>query len=74
MLLSMTDIQKKRGRPPTGITPIAAVRLPTDIRAALDRAIASLPEPRPSRSEFIRRLLTDHLREHGHLLTESEPQ
>lgn len=66
MLLSMSDIQKKRGRPATGKTPIAAVRLADDLRSALDRAIADEADS-PSRSELIRRVLTSHLRAKGYL-------
>lgn len=56
-MLSMSDIQKRRGRPPTGKTPISAIRLHPELRAELDAWIARQPDPKPSRSEAIRRLL-----------------
>ena len=66
MMLSMSDIQKRRGRPATGKTPIAAIRLPTDLRAAVDRAIAD-KGVEMSRSEYIRGILSTHLKAEGYL-------
>ncbi len=41
-------------------------RLAADLREGLDSAIAADPDSL-SRSEYLRRLLTDHLREKGYL-------
>lgn len=55
---SIADKQKRpRGRPPTGITPMTGVRIPAELDAKLNAWIAAQPEPKPSRSEAIRRLL-----------------
>jgi hypothetical protein len=45
------------GRPRTGITPIIGVRIPAKLEAKLTAWIKAQPEPKPSRSEAIRRLL-----------------
>jgi hypothetical protein len=55
-------IPKKRGRPPTGKDPVTAVRLPDDLRTAIDdwrRRQKDLP----TRSEAIRRLVLDALKQ-----------
>jgi hypothetical protein len=41
--------------------------MPPDISTALDAWIAEQMDPRPSRPEAIRRILTDHLKEKGYL-------
>jgi hypothetical protein len=61
MTKSITDTQKKRGRPATGVTPISNLRLARELRAKIDVWIAEQPEPQPSRSEAIRRLLAQAL-------------
>jgi Arc/MetJ-type ribon-helix-helix transcriptional regulator len=61
MKKSTTGIQKLRGRPKSGQTPIHALRLPEELRTKIDDWIATQPEPRPSRSEAIRRLLAEAL-------------
>ena len=61
MTKSITDTQKKRGRPATGVTPISNLRLAPELRAKIDAWIAAQPEPQPSRSEAIRRLLAQAL-------------
>ncbi len=43
------------------------VRMPMEMRDALDGWIAAEPEPQPSRSEAVRRALADHLRAKGYL-------
>jgi Arc/MetJ-type ribon-helix-helix transcriptional regulator len=53
--------KKKRGPPATGKTPLVALRLPGALSIQIDEWIAAQPEPRPSRSEAIRRLLADAL-------------
>jgi Arc/MetJ-type ribon-helix-helix transcriptional regulator len=53
--------KKKRGPPATGKTPIVALRIGPPLSSSLDAWIAEQPEPRPSRSEAIRRLLTEAL-------------
>ena len=63
-------LQKKRGRPATGETPRVGVRLPKATRGALEAFITGQPEPRPSKSEAIRQILTDWLQERGYLKTE----
>jgi Arc/MetJ-type ribon-helix-helix transcriptional regulator len=56
------SLTKKRGRP-TGVThgDFIGLRLPSSLAASLDTWMASQPEPRPSRSEAIRRLLAEAL-------------
>jgi hypothetical protein len=51
------------GRPRTGITPIIGVRVPAKLEAKLTAWIEAQPEPKPSRSEAIRRLLERALAE-----------
>lgn len=60
---STTGIQKIRGRPKVGKTPIHALRLPDDLRHRVDGWIADQPPPQPSRSEAIRRLVEKGLGE-----------
>ena len=57
---------KKRGRPATGTDPHLSFRSPPAVTRALERAAAA-EEDRPSRSEMIRRIVMDWLREKGHL-------
>lgn len=65
-MTSIPVIQRKRGPAPTGKTPVTSLRLPDDITAALDAAIAAEPEAtRPSRSELIRRIVAEWLKERG---------
>jgi hypothetical protein len=45
------------GRPRTGITPLTGLRIPAELNAKLDAWIERQPDPKPSRSEAIRRLL-----------------
>jgi len=54
-------IPKKRGRPATGRDPVTAIRLPADLKGALDKWIEQQPEPKPSRSEAIREAVKDWL-------------
>ena len=54
-------LPKRPGRPATGRDPVTAIRLPADLRAALDdwrRTQADLP----TRSEAIRRILRQALK------------
>ena len=74
MHLSMSDIHKKRGRPATGRTPISALRLPDDLREAVDRYVADQPDPKPSRSEAIRYALRDWLTGLGYLPHRDDPE
>lgn len=62
------NIRKRgRGRPRVNATPVL-VRIPPSETAALDAAIeAHEDEPRPSRPELIRRIVSDWLRERGYL-------
>ncbi len=55
---SIAEKQKRPpGRPRTGITPMTGVRIPAELDAKLTAWIERQPEPKPSRSEAIRRLL-----------------
>jgi Arc/MetJ-type ribon-helix-helix transcriptional regulator len=56
------SLTKKRGRP-EGVThgEFIGLRLPSSLAGSLDAWIAAQPEPRPSRSEAIRRLLAQAL-------------
>jgi hypothetical protein len=45
------------GRPRTGITPLTGLRIPAELNAKLDAWMERQPDPKPSRSEAIRRLL-----------------
>jgi hypothetical protein len=57
MAKSIGGIQKKRGRPKTGKVPIRAIRMDDDLVAVIDDWADRQPEPKPSRSEAIRRLI-----------------
>jgi hypothetical protein len=48
--------KKSRGRPATGKDPVTAIRLPEDLRAAIDKWAAK-QDGAPSRSEAIRCLV-----------------
>lgn len=65
---SISVSQKKRGRPATGLTPRVGVRLPDDIRIALEAYAAANSAAEANVSEAIRELLTEALREKGYLL------
>lgn len=55
---SIAEQQKRpRGRPPTGLTPLTGVRIPAPLEAKLKAWIDAQPQPKPSKSEAIRRLL-----------------
>lgn len=62
---SISVHQKKRGRPATGRGPAISSRLTDQIVAALDAYITQQPEPVPSRSEMIRKILEDRLVHEG---------
>ena len=57
-------VSKRRGRPATGVDPVTAIRLPPELRAALDKW-AEQQEDRPSRSEALRRIATEFLKRRG---------
>ena len=59
-MMSIANIGKSRGRPPTGAIP-TMVRLYADVAAAIDRWIADQPE-KIGRPEAIRRILAEYLR------------
>ncbi|SCM71527.1 conserved exported hypothetical protein [uncultured Pleomorphomonas sp.] len=66
IMTSISVKHKKRGRPATGKTPITGVRLPDDVGEALER-FAETAFEKPSRSEAIRHILKEWLREKGYL-------
>jgi hypothetical protein len=49
--------KRPRGRPRTGVYPARAVRMPPELEAKITAWIERQPEPKPSRSEAIRRLV-----------------
>jgi len=59
--MSIPVSRKKRGRPATGQDPTITVRLSDDLQGDLQKWIDEQPDPKPSRSEAIRRLLSDEL-------------
>lgn len=63
---SITVRQKKRGRPATGVEPQVTARMPQDMIRAIEKAAAA-EDDKPSRSEMIRRIVGDWLRQHGYL-------
>lgn len=64
---SISVPQKKRGRPATGLTPRVGVRLPDDIRKALEAYAADLSSGEPNVSEAMRHILAEALRDKGYL-------
>ena len=67
MMESINVPRKKRGRPATGLTPRVGVRLPDDIRGALEAYAADLSPDDPNVSEAMRDLLVEALRDKGYL-------
>lgn len=59
--------KRKPGRPATGKDPVTAIRLPAEIKDAVDAYAAEQPEPTPTRSEAIRRILVHQLTRLGYL-------
>ncbi len=59
--------RKKRGRPATGQDPVTAIRLSSELRAAIEAAGDKQKDGNPGRSEMIRRIVTDWLRKGGYL-------
>jgi len=60
---SIADPPKRgRGRPRTGIGPAISMRLYPELEAALKAWIERQPEPKPSRSEALRRLVEKGLK------------
>jgi hypothetical protein len=58
---------KKRGRPATGRDPLLNFRSPAELTARIDTWAAQQTEPRPTRSQAIRRLLEDRLHQESAL-------
>jgi Arc/MetJ-type ribon-helix-helix transcriptional regulator len=50
-------LPKKRGRPATGKDPMFNFRMPDELAARLDEWCERQPEPKPSRSEAIRKFI-----------------
>lgn len=63
----------KRGRPATGKGTQVVVRLQPDDLAALDAHIAEHPEPKPSRPEAIRRVLSERFIGRGRKKLDTAP-
>ena len=53
--------RKKRGPPPTGHGTPVQVRMHPELLAALDAEIERHPEPKPTRPEMVRRILSANL-------------
>jgi hypothetical protein len=68
-MTSINVIRKKRGRPATGLDPVTAVRLPEELRKALE-AWCAAQGGKPSRSEAIRVILSEYLAKRGFLKNE----
>jgi hypothetical protein len=59
---SIADLEKRpRGRPRTGESPTKGVRIPVELEAKITAWIDRQPDPKPSRSEAIRRLIEQGL-------------
>ena len=55
---SIADLEKRpRGRPRTGESPTKGVRIPVELEAKITAWIDRQSDPKPSRSEAIRRLI-----------------
>jgi hypothetical protein len=55
---SIAEKEKRRpGRPATGRDPVRALRMPPELEAKVAAWIERQPDPKPSRSEAIRRLI-----------------
>jgi metal-responsive CopG/Arc/MetJ family transcriptional regulator len=69
------SLTKKRGRP-SGVThsDFVGLRLPKALISSLDKWIKQQPDPRPSRSEAIRRALADWLTGRGLLKNRDDPE
>ena len=71
MSIPVTQKKRGRGRPATGQDPTLTVRLPMDLRSAIE-TWAKQQKDKPSRSEAIRRLieiaLTTKSKRHGQYL------
>jgi Arc/MetJ-type ribon-helix-helix transcriptional regulator len=67
MKKSIPVLQKKRGRPATGVDPMLNFRSPKELTKALDYWVKEHPDPRPSRSEAMRGVLSDWLASRGFL-------
>ena len=55
--MSISDSNKKRGRPTTGIGKAIGLRLYPDLESRIDAWIKKQREPRPSKPEAIRQIL-----------------
>ena len=64
-MASIPVLRKKRGRPATGVDPLLNFRADEALREAINRAMTEAGQG--SRSEYIRLVLTDHLRTKGYL-------
>jgi hypothetical protein len=57
MTRSISDTQKKRGRPATGITPQFNIRLSAELRDRIDAWISKQPDSPMTRAEAVRHLV-----------------
>lgn len=64
--MKKVSIKRGRGRPATGRDPVTAIRLPENLRNAID-TWAGTQEDTPSRSEALRRMAVDFLKRKGML-------
>lgn len=55
--------KRPRGRPATGRDPAVTVRIPAEVQAEITAWIERQPDPKPTRSEAIRRLIEKGLAE-----------
>jgi hypothetical protein len=63
--MSISDSNKKRGRPTTGIGKAIGLRLYPDLESRIDAWIKKQREPRPSKPEAIRQILEIGLKAKG---------
>jgi hypothetical protein len=63
MAMSISGTQKKRGRPPTGVTSPFNIRLSVDFRERIDAWIGKQSDPTITRAEAVRRLVEKGLKE-----------
>jgi hypothetical protein len=58
-IMAIQGTPKRRGRPATGLAPQLGFRAHKSFVVEIDKAIEKLPNPKPTRSEFIRRIVQE---------------